>query len=359
MKGLLVLLGALVLSVEHATAQDTECAGSPEPVVTLSYVSRYVQDDAARSTIDPLREAEAEAAVAPVDEFISALARSVDAMYSGSPRDREMMASCVLNQIDDWAQADALSHLDTETVRLTVGARYAGFAMIVWQTLPYAHDHPARDRILDWLDRRMREQVVFWKDAAVGARQGNLRAWAGLAAAAVAVQTDDAELMDWAEVAIADVMCSANADGSLPQEMARGKLALHYQLHAIAPLVTAVAILERQGVPASRDFNGALQRIVDFAVSDLGWTPQEKSLPVISRILKPGSRALSLVKPQYEAPMDWLTGGVLPEERIPEVLDTVRLNLPEELVILGEARSPIIGAGGNAEYWLWVKKIPA
>ncbi len=292
MKGLLVLLGALVLSAEHATAQDTECAGSPEPVVTLSYVSRYVQDDAARSTIDPLREAEAEAAVAPVDEFISALARSVDAMYSGSPRDREMMASCVLNQIDDWAQADALSHLDTETVRLTVGARYAGFAMIVWQTLPYAHDHPARDRILDWLDRRMREQVVFWKDAAVGARQGNLRAWAGLAAAAVAVQTDDAELMDWAEVAIADVMCSANADGSLPQEMARGKLALHYQLHAIAPLVATVAILERRGVPASRVCDAALQRIVDFAVSDLSDGSRTREITGIEQNLFDGVDSL-------------------------------------------------------------------
>lgn len=95
---------------------------------------------------------------------------------------------------------------------------------------------------------------------------------------------------------------------------------------------------------------------LDFAVSDLGWTPQEKSLPVISRILKPGGQALSLVKPQYEAPKDWLEKGVLPEERIPEVLESARLHVPPELVILGEARSPVIGAGGNVEYWLWLRR---
>lgn len=95
---------------------------------------------------------------------------------------------------------------------------------------------------------------------------------------------------------------------------------------------------------------------MDFMVSDLGWTPQEKALPVIAGMLKPGGRALSLVKPQYEAPDDWLLRNVLPEERIPEIMEMVRSHVPKELQILGEERSPYLGHGGNAEAWLYVMR---
>ena len=260
----MILALAAIAAPAVSAASEVECGAAPEAVIGLDYVSRYSDDDASRATIDPRLEAEAEAAVAPVDAFILTLAEGVDLIYTSPVKDRPANAECVLDQLVEWADADALSDLRTETVRLTVGSRHAAFALILWQTLPYAHDHPARERILAWLERRMREQMVFWEDAPEGARQGNLRAWAGLAAAALSVQTGDEELSRWAETAISDVMCSANADGSLPQEMSRGRLALHYQLHAVAPLVTAAALLERQGVPASRDCDEALHRIVDF-----------------------------------------------------------------------------------------------
>ena len=250
-------------------ASDAACSAAPKPVVHLHYVSRYAQDDANRDTIDPEREAEAEAALAPLDDFILTLASDVDRMYSGPVKARPETAACILDRLAHWADADALSDLGTKTVRLTIGSRYAAFALIAWQTLPYAHDHPARTRINAWLTRRMQEQVTFWADAPSGAQQGNLRAWAGLAAASLSVQTENKMLADWAEEAVSAVMCTANSDGSLPQEMSRGRLALHYQLHAIAPLVTATALLERQGRPVSRACDAALHRIVGFAIDDL------------------------------------------------------------------------------------------
>jgi 23S rRNA (cytidine1920-2'-O)/16S rRNA (cytidine1409-2'-O)-methyltransferase len=93
----------------------------------------------------------------------------------------------------------------------------------------------------------------------------------------------------------------------------------------------------------------------DLVVSDLGWTKQEKSLPLIQSILKPGGLGLSLVKPQYEYQHD-LKKGVLPEELIPEVIKAVRENCPEGLEVLGDACSPVKGNGGNTEYWLLVRK---
>ena len=97
---------------------------------------------------------------------------------------------------------------------------------------------------------------------------------------------------------------------------------------------------------------------LDLVVSDLGWTKQDKALPVIACILKPGGEALSLIKPQYEAPRSWLMKGVLPEEHLQEVLAGVYSCRPQELVVIADVRSPYLGSGGNAEFWLRLARQP-
>ena len=156
---------ALVLAAPLARADQAACSNAPLPVVALNYASRYVDDDPSRATIDPEKEAEAEAAIAPVDRFISNLTETTAKLYTGPTREREAAAKCILDQMATWARADALSQLETHTVRITIGARFAGFALILWQTLPYAYEHPDRAVILAWLNRRIDEQRVFWVDA--------------------------------------------------------------------------------------------------------------------------------------------------------------------------------------------------
>ena len=90
--------------------------------------------------------------------------------------------------------------------------------------------------------------------------------------------------------------------------------------------------------------------------SDLGWTRQRLALPAIARMLGPGARALSLVKPQYELGMSGSRpgGGVVPTERIPGLLEEVQAHCPTELEIAGMVESPYRGSGGNTEFWLHV-----
>jgi 23S rRNA (cytidine1920-2'-O)/16S rRNA (cytidine1409-2'-O)-methyltransferase len=92
----------------------------------------------------------------------------------------------------------------------------------------------------------------------------------------------------------------------------------------------------------------------DLITIDVGWTPQRLILPAARRSLKPDGRVITLVKPHYEAPKDWLRGGVLPAERMDEVLNTCRADATETgWRIAGEVESPITGHGGNVE-WLWL-----
>jgi poly(beta-D-mannuronate) lyase len=255
---------ALILS---ATAAFADCPAAPDPVLGLAFDSRYAADSETRSQIDPEAEAAAKDALKPVDDFLRDLARLANKALDGSD---PAAAACVTAQVAAWAEADALAGLDTPTARLTVGARLAGFALVMLQVAPGAADAEALIRIDAWLTRRLTDQIAFWEeDAPDGARIGNLRAWAALAAAATAAHSGDARLRYWAAASAAHVLCSAAADGSLPQEMARGRLALQYQLHAITPLVVTALLLERQGLPLTGVCDGALDRAVGFALADL------------------------------------------------------------------------------------------
>lgn len=251
------------------TMARADCAAAPEPVLSLSYGSRYTDDSATRSELDATGAAEADDALRPVDEFLRDLTEKANTVFEDGA-DTQSIADCVVGQIASWAEADALSDLQSQTSNLTVGSRLAGFGLVLLQVLPHASDDGQVEMIKTWLHRLMQTQTRFWElDAPNGARQGNLRAWAALGGASAAAILDDPALRSWAAWSVSNVLCSASPDGSLPQEMSRGSYALHYQLHAIAPLVVATLLLNRQGIDLQQTCDGALGRIVGFAVADL------------------------------------------------------------------------------------------
>ena len=92
----------------------------------------------------------------------------------------------------------------------------------------------------------------------------------------------------------------------------------------------------------------------DLVTIDAGWTPQRMILPPARRCLKDEGRIVSLIKPQYEAPKEWLQRGVVAPERMDEVLATCRRDVTGlDWRIVAESESPLRGHGGNTEY-LWL-----
>ncbi|WP_172839439.1 alginate lyase family protein [Tateyamaria omphalii] len=242
-----------------------ECGTVPEPVVSLSFDSRYAEDDVSRSQIDIEAEEEAKQALKALDDFVSLMTTRTDsAMGAGDTA----QAACIMSALAEWAQANALSQLGTETVELTVGSRLAALALVAAQVAP-ASNAADLAAVQAWLARRMDEQMVFWETAPNGAASGNLRAWAALAAAATSLLTQDQITRGWAAWSLNYVACTAAPDGSLPQEMRRKHLALRYQVHAITPMVVTAALLERQGMSVMSRCTRALDRIVDFTLTDL------------------------------------------------------------------------------------------
>lgn len=251
-----------------ATGAQAICETGIDPVVQLDFGSRYIAQDDSRSTIDAASNDAVTEALRPVDDFIRHLVWHSNTVLS-DPDSRADRAACVIEELDTWAKADALSELGSFNAQLAVGGRIAGIAEIYRQIRPHAADRNASARIERWLLARVHADMDFWeKDATSGARNGNLRAWSTLGVLLVADLVADDAARFWAYASATRILCTAREDGSLPQETKRGRFALHYQFHAVAPLVMIAAHAEKQGIPLPALCNNALPRAASFALSD-------------------------------------------------------------------------------------------
>ena len=98
---------------------------------------------------------------------------------------------------------------------------------------------------------------------------------------------------------------------------------------------------------------------LDFVSIDAGWTRQKLILPHALSLLKPGGYCISLLKPHYEAPKEYLyKGGILPEEYQEEVIHGVEETLAQlPLTYKGRVLSPVLGKkGDNKEYLLFLQE---
>lgn len=95
----------------------------------------------------------------------------------------------------------------------------------------------------------------------------------------------------------------------------------------------------------------ALPECVDLVTVDVAWTPQQRILPNAVRLLRPGGRVVTLIKPHYEAPRHWLRGGVLAADQAPRVVDQTVARLADSGIrVTRVMESPLPGQGGNLEY---------
>ncbi len=94
---------------------------------------------------------------------------------------------------------------------------------------------------------------------------------------------------------------------------------------------------------------------VDIAVVDTSWTRLKLSVPAASQLIKPGGIILALVKPQYEVERKYLRKGVVIEEKLTQVVEKVRQELEElKFTVSQPFQSPVVGEGGNREFWVQV-----
>jgi poly(beta-D-mannuronate) lyase len=110
----------------------------------------------------------------------------------------------------------------------------------------------------------------FSRDSRLRSRQNNHLYWAAWSVGAAGMALDDDSMFRWAIEKEKVGLDSIQADGTLPTELERGKKAYLYHLFAAMPLFMLAGAAERNGVDLFQENNGALKRLGDVSLKNLG-----------------------------------------------------------------------------------------
>lgn len=247
------------------------CGEYPEPIIEIAYGSRYTSESITRADYDKVSNAEVNRALKPIDKF----GRSLVVLSNNAVRlksKREKNTYCVVDHIYRWAAADALSVQSTINVEMSIPARYGALAIALAQ-LDIQDDvrFSQKNKVIkNWLEKRAFETVDFFDNRAPGGvPRANLRGWASLAVTQIGLLYGNEKLINWGISSNEYILSFINEDGSHPDEMRRGNLALHYQLHAAAPLSTSTALLIGGGYLNKLNYLPNLQKLTEFTIAAL------------------------------------------------------------------------------------------
>ena len=159
-------------------------------------------------------------------------------------------AQCAQHQIDTWAQAATLLDYDPkESLQAWFQVEWTLSSVAITESVLVNEptlDPAVLQRDIGWMNRAAHKTVDFDKASKA---TNNHHYWRGLAATAVGVISSDNDLFSWGVGVYKQAIDELNAQGALPQEMARHERAIHYQSFALQPLLPLAEFAERQHVP--------------------------------------------------------------------------------------------------------------
>ncbi len=310
-----------------------DCPIEPRLPRVLSFDSYYT--DAHHSIKDPAAEQAYHAAVSVPEDFARDVTRAADRYRETGSKVAGQCAVALLS-------AAAAQRAFTEA-RLSARHSRQGYYVQTWLCAGLAlaylkventevDSSSQHDAIAAWFATLGGEVQAFHdklRSAGTGDSRNNHHSWAGLAAAAAGVVADRKDLFAWGIEAGRDGLRQITPEGTLPLEMARASMALHYHLFAAAALVLLAELGEFNGFDLYNENDGALRRLVLRAASGLAdpsffakrtgvpQQPQDLSNPGIISWARPFARRFPnpiLDELLAKTPQKgyWMFGGVPP-----------------------------------------------
>jgi len=251
------------------TDSPYNCPAAPPFATTIEIGSYYT--DRKASVIDPQK----------LDAFQKASESSTHlSQYAALARDTYLYhgsrpaAACVYSLLDAAAKADAWAGKMPSFQGVYIqNWLLSAVAMSYLKVRESSAESPQQSvAIQKWFDH-LAVRVGEYFDAEVkrlgSDGENNHLYWAGLPVAAAGISDHDQEAFDWGMATYRTGVDLIQPGGSLKAEMNRGQMALHYNLHALAPLIMLAELGEVNRIDFYAYDNGAIHRLVNFCIAGL------------------------------------------------------------------------------------------
>ena len=253
-----------------ATRTSYNCPATlqlPHDFATNSY---YI--DSHHSVIDPALKRKYEDSLAGVEDFSRAVVKAADTFRTSGSR---LAAQCVAVSLENAAKQKTFAgkmegHQASYVQGWNLGAWAVAYLKIRGSGV--VTDDQAKE-ITKWMKKLAQENRSYYDEKRAHGHANdaynNHLYWAGFAIAAAGVACNDEGLYRWGTDAYKRGIHDIRDDGTLPLEMDRGQMALHYHLYALAPLMMLAEFGQANGIDlyAERDF--AIKRLVARCIAGL------------------------------------------------------------------------------------------
>lgn len=237
------------------------CPATPPAVDHIQGLSFYT-DEARSISNDKLRK-RAAAAYAPLSLFTRLVQKQSDA-WLASGGTSQSAADCGLRLLEDWAGGDALLAGPFNVQGEYARRWYATGLAIAYLALRYGASGEQGVQVRRWF-RTVGKACGQNPPKA----PNNLFIWQAVAMVSCAVAGNDQSSFDSGITRATRAISRISDDGSLPLELSRGQMSLHYHSFALAPLLAIAELASVNGVDLYSLNDGGLRRLTDFVVSGL------------------------------------------------------------------------------------------
>jgi poly(beta-D-mannuronate) lyase len=230
----------------------------------------YADNDPTHSIIDPVKQKAYDESSGPVKREGNVVVAAADAFRTTGS---EAAAQCVIQHLLIQARGNALTGTMSSTQAYFVQGWVVGAEAIAFLKVEGDRRTTAAQGsvLFPWLQKVADETRVFYDDRyrKSGKAAQNHFYWAAVELAAIGIAEDNRPDFDWAMTHARYGIDAIHPDGTLTDEMSRGKRALHYHLYAASPLV----MLAELGLPNGTDLytvdSGALKKLVLVSTAGL------------------------------------------------------------------------------------------
>lgn len=260
-------------AVGHAKKDLRDCPQDATPFTAkLDFPSKFEGSDKARDDLNPQAEQEYRKRIAAITAFERGVSKQVDDyMRAGRPQ----AFDCAIALMAAWSHDGGLTGPSTTHTGKSMRKWALGSVASSYLRLKFSPSKPLagvdRGRIAEieqWLSRVADQVVAEWRDQPL-AKMNNHEYWAAWAVMAVAVALDRRDLYDWSVGQYRIAAKQIDANGYLPNELARDTRALYYHNYALTPLAMIAAFGKANALDLAAENDRALDRLAQRVLAGI------------------------------------------------------------------------------------------